>query len=293
MTSSCLYCNGNAIVANGVQCMKCNGLYHKRCAQRCLTDVKGIYSKCCGDDNSQFSSCESLSSVSPNKNKTIDDSQVNEISEAEEIELAQAEAGLDDTLKPLWKLMQSRFLKIDGGLGNVSSTLNTTVKRVDRIDKRVKALEDSVLQAPEDVYREVKERMMREKNFIIFNADDGKDAATNDLPSLMKILIDSGLKIPFAMDDVKVKRLGKEFVEGKQRPLKVMLRSADHVQWVFANKKKIHGGKLILAADQTKAQQDLYNKVKKELIERTNKGEANLVIKYSNGVPSIVVKSQK
>lgn len=270
----CLYCKGNAVISNGVQCKNCDGLYHKRCAARCATDVIDVFNKCCGQNLSGASSYESVSSNNSPNNDMINDFDnlpANDLADA--TELAEVEAELDDKLKPLWKLMENRFFKLDGGLSNVCSTLNFTVKRVDKIDKRVRALEESARGTHENIYQEVKDRIMRERNFIIFNADDGPNASNNDLPSLKRILIDSGLKDPFSLEDIKVKRLGKEFKQDKCRPLKVILKAVEDVQWVFANKKKLHGGKLIIAADQTKTQQDICNKVKR------------------NGVPAITSKN--
>lgn len=143
----------------------------------------------------------------------------------------------------------------------------------------------------EKTLSELKSRVDKERNFLIFNFQDCKDAYKNDLGNITRLLNDSGLELPFSVDDIKVARLGKKFINGKNRILKVTLPSSECVHWIFRNKNSIGDGSLKIRSDLTVQQMGYRKKIFEELDSRRSNGEQDLCVKWINNVP--VIKSNK
>ncbi|CAH2010398.1 unnamed protein product [Acanthoscelides obtectus] len=119
-------------------------------------------------------------------------------------------AGLD----PGFQLILKRLDKVDASLSDIQSFSN----KLTELEKKVDTLEEIV--TGESLYDEMKDRMNREKNFIIYNFDDSVNATATDSVKIKKLLEDTKVVIPFSFDDLKVFRLGRDFVEGKNRLVK-------------------------------------------------------------------------
>ncbi|CAH1996189.1 unnamed protein product [Acanthoscelides obtectus] len=155
-------------------------------------------------------------------------------------------AGLD----PGFQLILKRLDKVDASLSAIKSDIQSSSNKLTELEKNVDTLEEIV--TGESLYDEVKDRMNREKNFIIYNFDGSVNAAATDSVKIKKLLEDTMLVIPFNFDDLKVFRLGRDFVEGKNRLVKVVMKSSDNVHWIYRHSSEIFKNNVFVSSDLTK-----------------------------------------
>jgi hypothetical protein len=86
-------------------------------------------------------------------------------------------------------------------------------------------------------------------------------------------------------------RLGKR--GNLDKPLKIVLRSRDHVFEVLKNKRKVHDAypNISITTDKTAKQREQLKKTLGSLRERTQQREEGLYVKYINGNP-VILKSK-
>ncbi|CAH1958701.1 unnamed protein product [Acanthoscelides obtectus] len=75
-------------------------------------------------------------------------------------------AGLD----PGFQLILKRLDQVDASLSAIKSDIQSSSNKLTELEKKVDTLEEIV--TGESLYDEMKDRMNREKNFIIYNFDD-------------------------------------------------------------------------------------------------------------------------
>ena len=301
----CVMCprkKGSIRIQHAVQCLGCKKYMHQGCTKRTETNFDGSFQYCCGkrsltvniesDDESEFENNSAL-----DKNK----------SNSDEVALKVDDSNLDESLKPLLKAIQesikteisklsNKIQKIDKNLENNNQNLNKIVVRLNHIDNKVSDitqriinLETKKMDITHEVYTEVKERLSKESNIIVYNYQDSLNANKNDIIEAKELLKNA----PFSTVRISVSRLGRTFIENKCRPLRLKLGSPEHVSWVFNNKNNLFKKPCYINGDMTKSQQQFYFNVKNEMINRINNGESNLVIKYNNGYPTIIKKTKK
>ena len=73
--------------------------------------------------------------------------------------------------------------------------------------------------------------------------------------------------------------------------MKITLGSADQVQFILRKYKTTNN--VYINRDLTVKQQDLCYRIRKEFKGRLSKGEANIKLRYINGVPKIIIKGVK
>lgn len=192
---------------------------------------------------------------------------------------------LDEKLKPLWILINTKFEEVHKSLDDNSTKLINLENRVNKIES---IINDSEMR----FFKELNERSVREKNFIIYNYADSKNACNSDLKDIQGWFQDSAVadKLPFNPKNIKVRRIGKNYVKDKTRPILVKLFDSDQVHWVFVNKNEIFPEGINIANDLTLTQRQHFNNVKNELKNRMDKGEKDLTIKHFFKVPHIVKK---
>lgn len=146
----------------------------------------------------------------------------------------------------------------------------------------------------EDIMAELHERTSRSKNVIITGLPEYENKNVTErkeieLKQVMTILhnIDENMPKP-----EKLIRLGK-FKQGNHRPIKVFCPSRDMAVLILRNKNLIKTDAVKIFADRTLKQQTHLKLLKEELKVRSDNGEANLTIKYTNGVPKIVSQLPK
>ncbi|KAJ8980532.1 hypothetical protein NQ317_008329 [Molorchus minor] len=138
----------------------------------------------------------------------------------------------------------------------------------------------------EDVISEIIDRQSRATNVIIFNVNESSNNTKvgrlqDDREAVINILED------YAVDktDLKLFRLGK-ISPNKMRPIKLTLKSAEEAKYILRNKLvKTPGIKIV--ADQTKAQQEYFKKVRADLLALEDNTKT---IKFINNKPTIVNK---
>lgn len=141
----------------------------------------------------------------------------------------------------------------------------------------------------DDVLSEIDERNAKEKNIIIFNMNESESAAgdlnlVDDIFKHLDVKVDTG--------KIGIFRLGKDRSEDKIRPLKIVLNSKDEVGLILKKSKNlktfVRNPKLFINKDLTVRQLGLKRKIITDFHDRKAKGE-NIYLKYSNGMPQIVV----
>lgn len=142
----------------------------------------------------------------------------------------------------------------------------------------------------EDVISEIMDRQSRASNIIIFNVNEPKSKNTQernseDNKTVQDIL--SGMNI--SKDDIKQFRIGK-VGQGKNRPIKVILKSPEDAKCVLKNKHNIKIPSIRIYSDQTRAQLQYLRKVKADLQALIENGEVNKTIKFINNKPTIIDK---
>lgn len=146
----------------------------------------------------------------------------------------------------------------------------------------------------EDLVQEVIERQNRRRNLMIFGLEEQQQSTKTDRLDAEKTDV---LKIftfltPKSISITDVRRLGKFDRERmRPRPLKVTLADDHQVLEIIkksANLKQSEFKNISLSPDKTPRQIEYFKKLKAELEDRRNKGETNVKIKYSNGMPKIV-----
>lgn len=147
----------------------------------------------------------------------------------------------------------------------------------------------------EDIISEVTERQRRKKNVMVFNLPEPDQSKTpteqvdSDKNAVDRIL--SAVNPNLSSANFKIVRLGS-FSPTKVRPIKITTNNEDTVKTILANSKKLQSKnefrKVRISSDRTKRQLEHYKKVKQELTDRINSGEANCRIRYFNDIPRVI-----
>lgn len=138
--------------------------------------------------------------------------------------------------------------------------------------------------ADESGFNEIQERQRRSTNILLFNLPE----KGSDLADVQGIIHDMAILDSPTIS--KVLRTGKQNKNG-WRSLKVVLSTPQEVGLILKNRAKLKGTNVYVSADLTTRQRELERTVKDELEDRRSKGETNLQIRYSNGIPTIVSKN--
>lgn len=146
----------------------------------------------------------------------------------------------------------------------------------------------------EKVVQEVSEREKRKKCVIFYGVPESQELrsraeqSANDSSLITEVLHHLSVDVNTASPI----RLGKYDPSraNSARPIKVELSAESAVFTILRNARKLKSSNwpnISISADRTPMQRDLYRQVKSELQRRTDGGEANLRIRYKNGVPTI------
>lgn len=276
----CVLCKnkGDIILADAVKCI-CGKYYHKGCIGRATPLPNGGYQQCC------------VRKPKPNNPTSSGNMSSNESTSSESNNDATLSL-LDPSLQVLWQLLQPKFdhltskvESIESKMDNIIISIENNTARIDALEEKVEVIESKL--SCDAMYNEIKDRLVREKNFIMYNAPDSIDANSTDKVFLQQLLANSNLQIPFDTENFKTVRLGKKYKEGEIRPVKISMDNAEYVHWFYHNKNRIFDDTINIKGDSTKAQQEQYKKLKAELVKRINEGETGLKIKNIKGIPTI------
>ncbi|KAJ0170353.1 hypothetical protein K1T71_014281 [Dendrolimus kikuchii] len=141
----------------------------------------------------------------------------------------------------------------------------------------------------EEIMTEIYERDIRSKNLIIIgipesNMTEPKERKRSDISAVTEILKTTANEYP---TPIKTIRLGK-YNSKKNRPLKAIFHSKDTVTLMLKNSQNINTETVKIYSDKTPKQQTYLKNLKEELKIRTQNGETNLRIKYTNNMPKII-----
>lgn len=147
----------------------------------------------------------------------------------------------------------------------------------------------------EEIVQEVIERDRRKANVVVFGISETVNLSKAGQRSAdTEILRNIFRSIDFLTGDLEPLRLGKYDPSkiSSKRPIKLSLSSeSDVVTLLKKSKSLIKSGEfsgVFISRDRTPFQQKLHGSVRDELRDRKSKGETNIRIKYSNGIPRIV-----
>lgn len=181
-------------------------------------------------------------------------------------------------------------------LAEIRMMLEDISNRLASLEKRTPApAADNMFEC---VVAEVKDRLHRERNLMIFGVPENETEA--DKPRVEEILntIKSPGSVTLAAEDIR--RVGKRSAannaENKHRPIKVTLRSRGEVVSILRNKAKLKGvarfRSVNLRGDETPRQRDMLQQCRDHLRERTERGETDLTIRYVDGCPKVIPKNR-
>lgn len=249
------------------QCSKCFGYYHDSCSERAGRNSDGSFIRCCGDNGDD-----------------LNDPKL-------QLLLKKMQAHIDNSTASIMQEVKSELRDISDNLltqiQNINKRVDTIETRLDDALNRLECLEkDSQNQFhDENIIHELKDRLYREKNFILINVPEGT-GVNSDVTFIKNALSDTQIKL----DSVTAIRLGKK-IANKSRPLKVRLECPADVIHVLKNKKLLFGETIKCFGDNTEQERLRFKALVSQIKEREKNGESNLTIKYIRGVPRIQQKN--
>lgn len=170
-------------------------------------------------------------------------------------------------------------------------TVESELRRLLKIDP---AICSPVTSSMEEIIKEISEREKRMKNLIfigISEPESSKKEERNEIDKneVMKILKQINPDCPAPHTTL---RLGKYDPE-KKRVIKAMFTSEEVCKNILRNRNKIQSHSIKVYSDQTPQQRVFLKKLTEEIKTRSENGEKNLIIKYFNGIPKIIVSQPK
>lgn len=166
---------------------------------------------------------------------------------------------------------------------------NITTLQQENVELHIKvsALESKIEKQVANAYEEMKMRIEREKNVIIWGVPEGgTDAKVEEI-------IETLVK-PSTVNFTGCFRLGKPHPK-RTRPIKVEFKDKNDATLVLRNRKKAPTEiypNLKIKNDRTPTQIKELSALYKEVEIRNNNGE-NVIIRYFNGIPKITVTERK
>lgn len=143
-----------------------------------------------------------------------------------------------------------------------------------------------------DIIAEFSERQKRVRNIMLFGVKEAQGASGVERAAADRTYM-TGIFSYLGVNPVvsSLSRVGTA-AAGKNRPLRVVLRTGEDVHAVMRKAKKLRDHDdykgVYISQDQTPRQQQLYNNVKSQLMARRARGESNLKIRMVSGTPTII-----
>lgn len=201
-------------------------------------------------------------------------------------------------IKSAFEKLNNKFDQIDTEIENIKTTNSKNQEKIKCIEseiieiKKAQNTECSTLKPlplmQENLYLEIKDRCEREKNIVIVgilekNDSNYKTRQCYDDVEVMKLLTSVYESCP---KPIKTVRLGK-YEPNKNRPIKAYFSDVNTVRYLLRNKTKLSGNAHFYS-DQTPMQKQYLDSLKKEIKQREQSGEKDLIIKYKKGIPTII-----
>lgn len=139
---------------------------------------------------------------------------------------------------------------------------------------------------------EMREREKRACNLLVFGLPESKEENREGRKADEKQRVTDIIKQldkNSSTEQIKMHRLGR-YGEDKVRPVKVIFPSKEEALKVLRAKHDIQRQNIYIKYDQTPSERAFLRDLTVELQRRTQNGEANLGIKYIDGIPRIIRK---
>lgn len=153
----------------------------------------------------------------------------------------------------------------------------------------ITASKDTSSVSPEltsDVFmNELQDRQKRINNLILFNMENN-NSDKKDVENLLETVAGRPVEVR------SVERIGKPN-KNNRKATKVVLADCKDVHMLTKNRYKLKNTKVYLNLDLTKQQRNAELAVKNELAKRLEDGEKDLIIRYSQGKPTICSKNDR
>jgi len=161
-------------------------------------------------------------------------------------------------------------------------------EKIDSLESRIAKLEAEPTALPDKM--KLQDSISREKNIFFFNVPESNVNELNDNAVVSDIFSNIDVDIPFT----KIIRLVK--VGPKPQPLKVICKVKSDIGLILKSKSKLRNSPSMknfhISLDQRAYQREQYKSLRSVLISRRNNGESNLVIGYTNDIPTIIKQSK-
>ena len=202
-----------------------------------------------------------------------------------------------EILKQLEALSQNQVTKqhFDGELGEIKSTLQAHEDRLSNIEGRLDAVESTTSNS-DTMYKELYEQECRKSNIIAFNFPEQdkqlskKETFEKEYEQVKEMLVDMKL-LDTEHDNIKMRlfRIGKPLGTDRPRPLKLMFRSKEIKDQVFASVRYLKDHpkweNINICCDLTKKQQALGKAKRAELLmEAKTKNDKRSTVEIQKGV---------
>ncbi|CAI6349484.1 unnamed protein product [Macrosiphum euphorbiae] len=221
--------------------------------------------------------------------------QLNEILESlKEIKSTQTKLvnAVNDQSRTL-KSFNKRFDDLNEKLEKLSNDNIEMNNRVSDLENKFKTLHQSNLtthnNSDHDIINEILDRQSRANNILLFNFPEKLSESTSlDTDSDRLKIIFSKLNLKF--EPIKLHRLG---IKSKyDRPLKITLSDPKQTFDVLRTQSTLRTlpefKDLRFSSDRTFKQRETMAKLRQELVQRREKGENDIIIKYVRGNPTII-----
>lgn len=252
-------------------------------------------------------SCKELIKTLPDTQKKVNKAEQQGIETAKNLEKLKLEV---DSLKGSMERRKRENETIKGELTGIKKELNQVGKKIPEgqtYAEALKKLENKVenIKIPREkgvepdvevTLFEMKERERRANNVLFFGMDesDGENFIDKSKQDTEKIKSLFEIMTLTLSEPAKIFRLGKE-MPGKKRPIKVILPNREEALKALKNRKKLEENEtnIYMKPDQTETQRKYLKRILADLEAQKQEGKTNLVVRYVNGMPTIVEKREK
>ena len=186
--------------------------------------------------------------------------------------------------------MNERLMSVENSIENISRTITQTEtdvaavkENVEQISEKIGAVEstmDRVIDLKlDDMKDEEKERERRQNNVILYNVPE-KVEGKND-----KTIVEEILKHDLGVKDVKIEDVFRLGVGKEPRPILLKVKDAQTQKVVLSKAKNLKQAdteisrNIYIVSDKTPRERERYRELQKELKERKDKGETDLMIR--------------
>lgn len=197
-------------------------------------------------------------------------------------------------LKKDFQIMSNILHALQADNTSLRGELSTLKDRVVLLESKSNVL--GSVSAPSlipDMIHEFAEREKCSLNLIVHNLTESSSTISSeriasDTKNLIDILSPISISLP---PNFKIIRLGRS-QSNNPRPLKIFLNNKEEVLNILSlfntTKRTCPSVTISISRDRTLMERNLVRQIYAEFKDRTDKGESNIRIRYSNGIPHIV-----